>query len=46
MAKPKKIATNTKNTKDSNTRAGKVVLDRHKGYVSKTPTKMKTMRSK
>jgi hypothetical protein len=45
MAKPKvkKIKTNTVNTHDSNTRAGKVVLDRHKGNLPKNPPKMKTM---
>jgi hypothetical protein len=40
MAKPrvKRITTNTTNTHDSNTRAGKVVLDRHKGKLPKIKT--------
>jgi hypothetical protein len=48
MAKPKvkKIKTNTTNTHDSNTRAGKVVLDRHKGNLPKNQPKMKNMKSK
>jgi hypothetical protein len=45
MAKPKvkKISTNTPNTHDSNTRASKVVLDRHKGKIPKTAPKMKNL---
>ena len=42
----KKITTNTKNTHDSNTRADRVVLDRHKGNIAKNPPKMKTMQRK
>jgi hypothetical protein len=42
----RKPVVNEKNTKDHNTRAGKVVLERHKGKIAKNPPKMKTMQRK
>jgi hypothetical protein len=42
----RKAITNEKNPKDSNTRAGKVVLDRHKGKLPKTAPKMKNLQRK
>lgn len=41
----RKAVTNEKNTRDSNTRAGKVVLDKHKAKMPKKAVRMKNMRT-